>query len=253
MHIDLFFQAIASNPVWENHVTDFRRKISPSHLARSAHPRPRPDLEHEISSHDEAPPCRRCGPIDVGPGVRPGPSAPEKGSAPTRPAGESMRVFAFAAFAPPSAVVGLLLLRYVRSNSSVRLIVPFHRVQSIREMVTKKFEGHEELLTNMIKQRQGAVDDHLSGRKLLNDEVSQLCCISMGAHCPLLLLFIHGLHHFPSLQELARHQTHLKGLQRKLAAHKQKDPDVRVVFLRPTYSLFIVAHPTQPHAFRTNH
>ena len=38
-------------------------------------------------------------------------------------------------------------------------------------MVTQKYERQEELLTNMMKQRQAAVDDHLSGRKLLGDEV----------------------------------------------------------------------------------
>mmetsp|Transcript_5261 Transcript_5261/g.8994 ORF Transcript_5261/g.8994 Transcript_5261/m.8994 type:complete len:138 (-) Transcript_5261:21-434(-) len=67
---------------------------------------------------------------------------------------------------------------------------------SIREMVTQKYERQEELLTNMMKQRQAAVDDHLSGRKLLGDE------------------------------EFARHQRHVKGLHRKLAAAKQKDPQL---------------------------
>ena len=40
-------------------------------------------------------------------------------------------------------------------------------------MVERKYERHEETLTNILKQRQAAVDDHLSGRKLLqSDEVS---------------------------------------------------------------------------------
>ena len=39
-------------------------------------------------------------------------------------------------------------------------------------MVTEKYNRQEEYLTGMIKQRQEAVDDHISGRKLMNDEVS---------------------------------------------------------------------------------
>ena len=39
-------------------------------------------------------------------------------------------------------------------------------------MVTEKYNRQEEYLTGMIKQRQDAVDDHISGRKLMNDEVS---------------------------------------------------------------------------------
>mmetsp|Transcript_5107 Transcript_5107/g.9279 ORF Transcript_5107/g.9279 Transcript_5107/m.9279 type:complete len:92 (+) Transcript_5107:232-507(+) len=68
--------------------------------------------------------------------------------------------------------------------------------QSIREMVTQKYERQEELLTNIIKQQQVKVDDHLSGRKLLDEE------------------------------EFAHHQRHIQGLQRKLYATKQKDPQV---------------------------
>ncbi|KAL7541427.1 hypothetical protein ACHAXR_011271 [Thalassiosira sp. AJA248-18] len=67
---------------------------------------------------------------------------------------------------------------------------------SIREMVTQKYERQEEVLSKMLKQRQTAVDNHLSGRKLLGDE------------------------------EFAQHQRHVKGLHRKLAAAKQKDPQL---------------------------
>ncbi|KAL7537436.1 hypothetical protein ACHAWF_005763 [Thalassiosira exigua] len=67
---------------------------------------------------------------------------------------------------------------------------------SIREMVTKKYERQEELLTNMIKHRQAGIDDHLSGRKLLSDK------------------------------DYEQHQQHIKGLHRKLAAAKQKDPEM---------------------------
>mmetsp|Transcript_14179 Transcript_14179/g.21386 ORF Transcript_14179/g.21386 Transcript_14179/m.21386 type:complete len:139 (+) Transcript_14179:66-482(+) len=67
---------------------------------------------------------------------------------------------------------------------------------SIREMVTQKFERQEELLTSIIQQQQAKVDDHLSGRKLLDDE------------------------------EFAHHQRHIKGLKRKLYATKQKDPEL---------------------------
>merc|ERR1719253_2390359 len=67
---------------------------------------------------------------------------------------------------------------------------------SIREMVTQKFERQEKLLTNMLKQRQETIDDHISGRKLLDDE------------------------------EFSRHQRHIKGLHRKLATTKQKDPQL---------------------------
>lgn len=65
---------------------------------------------------------------------------------------------------------------------------------SIREQVTQKYERQEELLTNMIEQRRLKLDDHISGRKLLDDE------------------------------EFDRHQRHMKGLQRKLYAARQKDP-----------------------------
>eukprot|EP00584_Thalassiosira_punctigera_P009009 CAMPEP_0172526176 /NCGR_PEP_ID=MMETSP1067-20121228/1143_1 /TAXON_ID=265564 ORGANISM="Thalassiosira punctigera, Strain Tpunct2005C2" /NCGR_SAMPLE_ID=MMETSP1067 /ASSEMBLY_ACC=CAM_ASM_000444 /LENGTH=139 /DNA_ID=CAMNT_0013309625 /DNA_START=45 /DNA_END=464 /DNA_ORIENTATION=+ len=68
---------------------------------------------------------------------------------------------------------------------------------SIREMVTQKYERQEEMLTNMIEQRQAKLDDHLSGRKLLGDE------------------------------ELARHQRHVRGLHRKLYAAKNKDPALK--------------------------
>merc|ERR1719203_1809188 len=76
-----------------------------------------------------------------------------------------------------------------------------HRLDrpSIREQVIKKYERQEEMLTNMILQRQAAVDDHLSGRKLLDEK------------------------------ELSRHQLHVKGLQRKLAGAKQKDPKMRAL------------------------
>lgn len=67
---------------------------------------------------------------------------------------------------------------------------------SIREMVTEKYEKREEVLSGMLKQRQLALDDHRSGRKLLSDE------------------------------ELARHETHVRGLHRKLTAARQKDPSV---------------------------
>ena len=41
-------------------------------------------------------------------------------------------------------------------------------------MVERKYERHEETLTNILKQRQAAVDDYLSGRNLLqSDEVSK--------------------------------------------------------------------------------
>ena len=63
-------------------------------------------------------------------------------------------------------------------------LIPFSHIQSIhllaqsiREMVERKYERHEETLTNILKQRQAAVDDHLSGRKLLQSgEVSKGNC-----------------------------------------------------------------------------
>lgn len=65
---------------------------------------------------------------------------------------------------------------------------------SIREMVTEKYERQEELLSSMIKQRQATVNDHISGRKLMDDE------------------------------EFHQELKHIKGLHRKLAAAQQKDP-----------------------------
>ena len=52
-------------------------------------------------------------------------------------------------------------------------------------MVTEKYNRQEEYLTGMIKQRQEAVDDHISGRKLMNDEVSILSLVYLmliGGH-----------------------------------------------------------------------
>ena len=53
-------------------------------------------------------------------------------------------------------------------------------------MVTEKYNRQEEYLTGMIKQRQEAVDDHISGRKLMNDEVSiislDIYLILIGGH-----------------------------------------------------------------------
>ena len=46
------------------------------------------------------------------------------------------------------------------------------RTQSVREMVTQKHKRHEELLTDMMSQRRAVVNDHLSGRESLDDEVS---------------------------------------------------------------------------------
>jgi len=99
-------------------------------------------------------------------------------------------------------------------------------------MVTQKFERQEELLTNLVKQRQEAVDDHRSGRKLLSDEVrrdifrcSTLYIFNdcMSCACNLLIPLLP----IPLLQqEFDRHQRHLKGLHRKLYATKNKDPQV---------------------------
>mmetsp|Transcript_397 Transcript_397/g.781 ORF Transcript_397/g.781 Transcript_397/m.781 type:complete len:150 (-) Transcript_397:259-708(-) len=69
---------------------------------------------------------------------------------------------------------------------------------SIREMVEQKYARQEEHLTNMIAQKQGMIEDHVSGRKLLG-----------GGD-----------------EELARHQRHLKGLHRKLVGAKNKDPQM---------------------------
>ena len=45
-------------------------------------------------------------------------------------------------------------------------------------MVSEKYNRQEEYLTGMIKQRQEAVDDHISGRKLMNDEVSYIISLN---------------------------------------------------------------------------
>lgn len=39
-------------------------------------------------------------------------------------------------------------------------------------MVTQKYELREETLRRSLKQREAVIEDHESGRKLLNDEVS---------------------------------------------------------------------------------
>ena len=70
------------------------------------------------------------------------------------------------------------------------------RHQSIRQLVTDKINRQEETLTRLIAQRQSAIDDHSSGRKLLTDE---------------------GLEY---------HKNHISSLRRKLAVTKQKDPTV---------------------------
>ena len=54
-------------------------------------------------------------------------------------------------------------------------------------MVTQKYERQEELLSSMIKQRQATVNDHISGRKLMDDEVCSIFDICLGV----LLQFIH--------------------------------------------------------------
>ena len=54
-------------------------------------------------------------------------------------------------------------------------------------MVTQKYERQEELLSGMIKQRQATVNDHISGRKLMDDEVCSIFDICLGV----LLQFIH--------------------------------------------------------------
>ena len=69
----------------------------------------------------------------------------------------------------------LFAFTYVVSNIYLfnNIHPQFHSSQqSIREMVTEKYNRQEEYLTGMIKQRQEAVDDHISGRKLMKDEVS---------------------------------------------------------------------------------
>ena len=38
-------------------------------------------------------------------------------------------------------------------------------------MVTHRYDRQEEMINNMIKQRQENVNDHMSGRKLMIDEV----------------------------------------------------------------------------------
>ena len=47
-------------------------------------------------------------------------------------------------------------------------------------MVTEKYERQEELLSSMIKQRQATVNDHISGRKLMDDEVCSIFDICYG-------------------------------------------------------------------------
>lgn len=96
-----------------------------------------------------------------------------------------------------TAVLALLFSAPALSQEQHQRRIPHRPDQpSIKEMVTKKYEGLEGFLTNMIRQRQATIDAHLSGRKLLNDE------------------------------ELTRHHNHVKGLHRKLAGHKQKDPEL---------------------------
>ncbi|KAL9189199.1 hypothetical protein ACHAXT_011689 [Thalassiosira profunda] len=96
------------------------------------------------------------------------------------------------------AIAALLLSMAAAQERPHQRRIP-HRPDrpSIREMVERKYERHEETLTNILKQRQAAVDDHLSGRKLLQSD-----------------------------EELEKHQKHIKGLHRKLAAHRQKDPEI---------------------------
>ena len=53
-------------------------------------------------------------------------------------------------------------------------------------MVTEKYERQEELLSSMIKQRQATVNDHISGRKLMDDEVCIECVVVdvvIGGYC----------------------------------------------------------------------
>ena len=53
-------------------------------------------------------------------------------------------------------------------------------------MVTEKYERQEELLSSMIKQRQATVNDHISGRKLMDDEVC-IYFICLGYYCNLFI------------------------------------------------------------------
>ena len=79
---------------------------------------------------------------------------------------------------------------------SIFRLLTLSDIQSIRQLVTDKINRQEETLTRLIAQRQSAIDDHSSGRKLLTDE---------------------GLEY---------HKNHISSLRRKLAVTKQKDPAV---------------------------
>jgi len=46
-----------------------------------------------------------------------------------------------------------------------------HLPDDIREQIHRKYKRQEQVLTNVLTQRQVAVDNHLSGRKLLDDKV----------------------------------------------------------------------------------
>ena len=50
-------------------------------------------------------------------------------------------------------------------------------------MVTEKYERQEELLSSMIKQRQATVNDHISGRKLMDDEVCSIFDMLWRYYC----------------------------------------------------------------------
>ena len=63
--------------------------------------------------------------------------------------------------------------------SSSRSPYPSIHTQSIRKMITEKYDRQEETLTALIEQRQAAIDDHHAGRALLGDEVS--VCDLLGA------------------------------------------------------------------------
>ncbi|KAL7469648.1 hypothetical protein ACHAXS_009906 [Conticribra weissflogii] len=98
-------------------------------------------------------------------------------------------------------------------------------LQSIREMVTKKYEMREEVLKQALKKREEALADHKSGRKLMSDEVSRSLATSsilisyiLAADFAIILL---SRGRFS--KEHARHLKQVKGIHRKLAGIRNKD------------------------------
>ena len=104
-------------------------------------------------------------------------------------------------------------------------------------MVTRKQKRREELLTDMMSQRRAVVNDHLSGRESLDDEVStqnrnefalfSLRLLLARQYLPPQTLNLLQLNITPTqtcAQELARHERQIRGSHRKLLGEDKYAP-----------------------------